>query len=261
MRPCRCWPDAPRRASPGGAPAARILPPRSHVRRGRFNPDGPATPEQAGVVNMPGSKTARGVTDGPPGTARNVAGALPDWVQPLAGLRPWYQFAPCDVFRGRAVAAVRMAPGPDRTSSLPVTKARCAPRSASRRQTSTEAQIRDAPLPHGLPGRCRHLGSWSRTDCPEHSSFWRVAWTSFGVIPVAEFGDLTQIATATLAARYHNPLSVLSWPCGRSPPWPPLTAGTSSKSSPHRDHPARGHHHARDGRYQPGRRDLLAHSA
>jgi Ca2+/H+ antiporter, TMEM165/GDT1 family len=39
-------------------------------------------------------------------------------------------------------------------------------------------------------------------------SFWRVAWMSFGVILVAEFGDLTQIATATLAARYHNPLSV-----------------------------------------------------
>ena len=38
--------------------------------------------------------------------------------------------------------------------------------------------------------------------------FWRVAWTSFGVILVAEFGDLTQIATATLAARYHDPLSV-----------------------------------------------------
>jgi Ca2+/H+ antiporter, TMEM165/GDT1 family len=39
-------------------------------------------------------------------------------------------------------------------------------------------------------------------------SFWRVAWTSFGVILIAEFGDLTQIATASLAARYHNPLSV-----------------------------------------------------
>ena len=38
--------------------------------------------------------------------------------------------------------------------------------------------------------------------------FWRVAWTSFAVILVAEFGDLTQIATATLAARYHDPLSV-----------------------------------------------------
>jgi putative Ca2+/H+ antiporter (TMEM165/GDT1 family) len=37
---------------------------------------------------------------------------------------------------------------------------------------------------------------------------WRVAWTSFAVILVAEFGDLTQIATASLAARYHHPLSV-----------------------------------------------------
>jgi Ca2+/H+ antiporter, TMEM165/GDT1 family len=39
-------------------------------------------------------------------------------------------------------------------------------------------------------------------------SFRRVAWTSFAVILVAEFGDLTQIAAASLAARYHNPLSV-----------------------------------------------------
>src|ERR1700722_19834250 len=39
-------------------------------------------------------------------------------------------------------------------------------------------------------------------------SFWRVARMSFAVILVAEFGDLTQIATATLAARYHDPLSV-----------------------------------------------------
>jgi len=38
--------------------------------------------------------------------------------------------------------------------------------------------------------------------------FWRVAGTSFGVILAAEFGDLTQIATATLVARYHDPVSV-----------------------------------------------------
>ena len=38
--------------------------------------------------------------------------------------------------------------------------------------------------------------------------FWRVAGMSFMVILVAEFGDLTQIATATLAARYHDPVSV-----------------------------------------------------
>ncbi|MGD0559278.1 MAG: hypothetical protein ABSA93_30425 [Streptosporangiaceae bacterium] len=62
-------------------------------------------------MTIPGSQTAGGVTDARPDTARNIAGALPDWVKPLAGLRPWYQFAPCDVFRGRAVAAVRMAPG------------------------------------------------------------------------------------------------------------------------------------------------------
>ena len=38
--------------------------------------------------------------------------------------------------------------------------------------------------------------------------FCRVAWTSFAVILVAEFGDLTQLATASLAARYHDPLAV-----------------------------------------------------
>jgi Ca2+/H+ antiporter, TMEM165/GDT1 family len=40
------------------------------------------------------------------------------------------------------------------------------------------------------------------------AGFWRVAGTSFLVILVAEFGDLTQIVTANLAARYHDPLSV-----------------------------------------------------
>ena len=38
--------------------------------------------------------------------------------------------------------------------------------------------------------------------------FWKVATRSFAVLFVAEFGDLTQLATANLAARYHNPLSV-----------------------------------------------------
>lgn len=40
------------------------------------------------------------------------------------------------------------------------------------------------------------------------AGFWRVSGTSFLVILVAEFGDLTQIVTANLAARYHDPLSV-----------------------------------------------------
>ncbi|MFE9607519.1 TMEM165/GDT1 family protein [Streptomyces sp. NPDC006012] len=43
---------------------------------------------------------------------------------------------------------------------------------------------------------------------PENQSFWKVAGTGFMLILVAEFGDLTQIMTANLAARYDNPLSV-----------------------------------------------------
>lgn len=42
----------------------------------------------------------------------------------------------------------------------------------------------------------------------EEPGFWRVAGTSFGIVLAAEFGDLTQIATASLAARYHDPASV-----------------------------------------------------
>lgn len=36
----------------------------------------------------------------------------------------------------------------------------------------------------------------------------RIALASFGVVAIAEFGDLTQLLTAGLAARYHQPLSV-----------------------------------------------------
>jgi putative Ca2+/H+ antiporter (TMEM165/GDT1 family) len=43
---------------------------------------------------------------------------------------------------------------------------------------------------------------------PENQSFWKVAGTGFMLILVAEFGDLTQIMTANLAARYNDPISV-----------------------------------------------------
>ncbi|MEU0966948.1 TMEM165/GDT1 family protein [Streptomyces sp. NPDC005917] len=43
---------------------------------------------------------------------------------------------------------------------------------------------------------------------PADQSFWKVAGTGFMLIFVAEFGDLTQIMTANLAARYGDPLSV-----------------------------------------------------
>ena len=43
---------------------------------------------------------------------------------------------------------------------------------------------------------------------PADQSFWKVAGAGFMLILVAEFGDLTQIMTANLAARYDDPLSV-----------------------------------------------------
>jgi len=43
---------------------------------------------------------------------------------------------------------------------------------------------------------------------PEDQSFWKVSGAGFTLILVAEFGDLTQIMTANLAARYDDPLSV-----------------------------------------------------
>jgi Ca2+/H+ antiporter, TMEM165/GDT1 family len=39
-------------------------------------------------------------------------------------------------------------------------------------------------------------------------SFWRVAGSSFAVVFAAEWGDITQITTANLAARYASPVSV-----------------------------------------------------
>jgi putative Ca2+/H+ antiporter (TMEM165/GDT1 family) len=57
--------------------------------------------------------------------------------------------------------------------------------------------------------RGRHDGGDEHVELNGNEpGFWRVAWTSFAIILVAEFGDLTQIATATLAARFHDPLPV-----------------------------------------------------
>jgi len=46
------------------------------------------------------------------------------------------------------------------------------------------------------------------SDTSTLPGFWHVAGTSFMVILVAEFGDLTQIVTANLAAHYRDPLAV-----------------------------------------------------
>ena len=45
-------------------------------------------------------------------------------------------------------------------------------------------------------------------EVPENAGFVKVASLGFGVIFLAEWGDLTQILTANLAAKYHDPLSV-----------------------------------------------------
>ena len=40
------------------------------------------------------------------------------------------------------------------------------------------------------------------------STFWPVFGTSFAVVFLAEFGDLTQFMTVSLAARFHDPIAV-----------------------------------------------------
>ncbi|HEX4341511.1 MAG TPA: TMEM165/GDT1 family protein [Polyangiaceae bacterium] len=44
----------------------------------------------------------------------------------------------------------------------------------------------------------------------KNPGFWRSAWLSFVVVFIAEWGDLTQLATAALAARYKSPFVVFS---------------------------------------------------
>ena len=42
------------------------------------------------------------------------------------------------------------------------------------------------------------------------SSFSTAVWNSFLVIFIAEWGDLTQLATASLSARYHDPITIFT---------------------------------------------------
>lgn len=57
----------------------------------------------------------------------------------------------------------------------------------------------------------RHKGEEEDDDLGRdgmRESFWPVAGAAFAVIFLAEFGDLTQITTVSLAARFHEPLAV-----------------------------------------------------
>jgi putative Ca2+/H+ antiporter (TMEM165/GDT1 family) len=58
---------------------------------------------------------------------------------------------------------------------------------------------------------------WRRKDEKEEdvaddgkNAFLKTIWSSFIVIFVAEWGDLTQLATATLSAQYRNPLTLFT---------------------------------------------------
>ena len=77
-----------------------------------------------------------------------------------------------------------------------------------------------------LDPRYVHIGSgavfvlfaammWFRKDeedeaeAKEATGFWRALATTFGVIFIAEWGDLTQLGTAALEARYHAWITVM----------------------------------------------------
>jgi len=47
-------------------------------------------------------------------------------------------------------------------------------------------------------------------DAKEPIGFARATWTVFAIVFIAEWGDLTQLATAALAARYHAPFIVFT---------------------------------------------------
>jgi putative Ca2+/H+ antiporter (TMEM165/GDT1 family) len=42
----------------------------------------------------------------------------------------------------------------------------------------------------------------------DSASFWKIYATSFSVVFIGEWGDITQITTANYAAKFHDPWSV-----------------------------------------------------
>ncbi|MGH3822084.1 MAG: TMEM165/GDT1 family protein [Pseudonocardiaceae bacterium] len=65
--------------------------------------------------------------------------------------------------------------------------------------------VRDDQPTSAVAPRSMSAGNQRAT---QQAGFWKVTATSFGVSFVAEFGDLTQLAVANLAAKYHDPLAV-----------------------------------------------------
>jgi len=57
----------------------------------------------------------------------------------------------------------------------------------------------------------RHADADDDAPKDQAAGFWRATWITFGVVFIAEWGDLTQLATAALAAHYAAPVVVF---CG-----------------------------------------------
>lgn len=54
----------------------------------------------------------------------------------------------------------------------------------------------------------RHEEAGEKVDESKMNGFWSSTWASFTVVFIAEWGDLTQLATGALAARYAAPVAV-----------------------------------------------------
>jgi Ca2+/H+ antiporter, TMEM165/GDT1 family len=77
-----------------------------------------------------------------------------------------------------------------------------------RKHDDLQQEAGSRTTPADRAGRWRPGTARAGAAATARDRFWRVVATSFAVVFVAEFGDLTQIAIANLAARYHQPLSV-----------------------------------------------------
>lgn len=72
-----------------------------------------------------------------------------------------------------------------------------------RRRAEDEPEDESADEPEDVAG-----SGGTAVRAAARTGSWQVVATSFVVLFVAEFGDLTQIAVANLAARYHDPITV-----------------------------------------------------
>jgi len=59
-----------------------------------------------------------------------------------------------------------------------------------------------------VPERAEEVKGERQGEVRGSATSWRVIATAFGVILIGELGDLTQLLTINLVARYHQPASV-----------------------------------------------------